>query len=76
MYDVTNGKLQSLHNNIFQEDGGKSEITKFKIDKRHRKAYVANSQGQVFVVRQKEIMGFICHKTEPIRQCSFPNYNA
>ena len=50
MYDVTNGKLQSLHNNIFQEDGGKSEITKFKIDKRHRKAYVANSQGQVFVV--------------------------
>lgn len=50
MYDVTQGRLQSLHNNIFQEDGAKSEITKFKIDKRHRKAYVASSQGQIFVV--------------------------
>ena len=50
MYDISKGKLQSLHNNIFQEEGSKSEITKFKIDKRHRKAYVANSQGLIFVV--------------------------
>jgi len=28
----------------------KAEITKFRIDKRHRKAYVANNLGQIFVI--------------------------
>jgi len=32
------------------EENGMSEITKFKIDKRNRKAYVANNLGQIFVV--------------------------
>ena len=43
MYDLKQGSLQSLINNIFMEENGMSEITKFKIDKRNRKAYVANN---------------------------------
>lgn len=50
MYDIAKGRLQSLHTNIFQEEQVKSEITCFKIDKRHRKAYVANNLGQILVI--------------------------
>ena len=50
MYDIEKGQLQSIHMNIFQEDPITSEITRFKIDKRHRKAYVANNQGIIYVI--------------------------
>ena len=45
MYDLTTGVLASLQNNIFKDDEPPPEITKFCIDKRHRKAYVANNLG-------------------------------
>lgn len=50
MYDIGKGRLQSMHMNLFREDIISSEITKFRIDKRHRKAYVANNQGRIFVI--------------------------
>jgi hypothetical protein len=50
MYDLTSGKLTQLIGNIFQEEILKAEVTKFKIDARHRKAYVANNLGQIFVI--------------------------
>ena len=50
MYDIGKGRLQSMHMNLFREDVISSEITKFRIDKRHRKAYVANNQGRIFVI--------------------------
>ena len=50
MYDIEKGELQSIHMNIFQEDAITSEITRFKIDKRHRKAYVANNMGTIYVI--------------------------
>jgi hypothetical protein len=43
MYDITKGQLYSIFNNVFNEDIARSEITCFRIDKRHRKAYVANN---------------------------------
>ena len=49
-YNLKKGSLDSLHANIFPEGGNQSEITKFKIDKRHRKAYVSNREGQIFVI--------------------------
>jgi len=48
MYDIEKGVMTAIHADIFQEDG--SEITKFKIDKRFRKAYVANNQGKIIVI--------------------------
>lgn len=50
MYDLEKGQLQAMHTNIFQEEQMTAEITKFKIDKRHRKAYVANNQGKIIVI--------------------------
>lgn len=50
MYDIEKGELKSIHMNIFQENPIQSEITTFKIDKRHRKAYVANSAGTIYVI--------------------------
>lgn len=45
MYDLKNGQLQAMHNNVFDNLGTNGDITKFRIDKRHRKAYVANNLG-------------------------------
>lgn len=50
MYDLKNGKLMGLHNKIFevQENDDVHDrpiITKFCIDKKHRKAYIANNFG-------------------------------
>lgn len=39
-----------MHNNVFDNLGTHGDITKFRIDKRHRKAYVANNLGQIIVV--------------------------
>ena len=50
MYDITKGQLFSIFNNIFQEPTAKSEITVFRIDKRHRKAYIANNNGYIYVI--------------------------
>lgn len=50
MYEIEKGELHSIHTNIFQEDPMASEITRFKIDKRHRKAYVANNHGTIYVI--------------------------
>jgi len=36
---------------MFKDEGqDKPEITKFCIDKRHRKAYIANNLGQIIVI--------------------------
>ena len=50
MYDLINGKLISIYNDVFGEDNPNDEITKFKIDKKHRKAYVASNTGKVYVI--------------------------
>ena len=50
MYDITKGQLYSIFNNVFGEQNSRAEITCFRIDKRHRKAYVANNQGQIYVI--------------------------
>ena len=50
MYDIAKGQLYSLHTNLFGEDAGKAEITKLKIDKRHRKAYISNNKGEIIVI--------------------------
>jgi pantothenate kinase len=43
--------LVNIHDNVFKEDGQQvAEITKFCIDKPHRKAYVANNLGQIIVI--------------------------
>jgi WD40 repeat protein len=43
MYDISNGNLMALHGNIFEQMTVNGEITVFRIDKRHRKAYIANN---------------------------------
>ena len=50
MYDLTNGKLISIYNDIFGEDFSNDEITQFKIYKKHRKAYVASNTGRIYVI--------------------------
>ena len=50
MYDLTNGKLISIYNDVFGEENSGENITKFKIDKPHRKAYVASDSGKVYVI--------------------------
>jgi hypothetical protein len=50
MYDLTNGKLISIYGDIFGEDNNTDDITKFKIDKKHRKAYVASNTGKIYVI--------------------------
>ena len=50
MYDLTNGKLISIYGDIFGEDNITDDITKFKIDKKHRKAYVASNTGKIYVI--------------------------
>ena len=48
--------LISLYDNIFNVNDNddeliaKPDLTKFLIDKRHRKAYVSNNIGEVFVI--------------------------
>lgn len=51
MYDAMTGKLESILGNIFKnENESKIEITAFKIDKRNRKAYIANNKGEILVI--------------------------
>lgn len=51
MYDLLSGKLKSILNNVFKkEEIGRLDITAFRMDKRHRKAYIANSKGEIFVI--------------------------
>lgn len=51
MYSSENGHLESILNNVFKtEEGAKSDITAFKIDARHRKAYIANNLGFIYVI--------------------------
>lgn len=58
MYDLKSGILIGLHNKVFdairddkaQEVQDMPQITKFCIDKKHRKAYVANNMGQINVI--------------------------
>lgn len=47
---MMNGKLVTVFSNVFKEEERRSEITAFRIDKRHRKAYVANNHGEIFVI--------------------------
>jgi hypothetical protein len=49
MYDLINGKLISIYSEVFGEDNN-DDITKFKIDKMHRKAYVTSNTGKVYVI--------------------------
>ena len=58
IYNVDKGQLFSLHSNIFKEEIAKAEISKFKIDKRHRKAYVSNNKGEIFVINCQN--GIVC----------------
>ena len=66
MYNLEDGKLVNLHSNVFCEDDNDqiAEITKFCIDKRHRKAYVANNFGEIIVincqsgVKIKQVVGY------------------
>jgi CRISPR/Cas system-associated endoribonuclease Cas2 len=46
IYDIQKGQFQQLQNSIFEGDK-KSEITRYKIDKRNRKAYITNDQGLI-----------------------------
>ena len=50
MYCLITGRLMSIYNNIFKEDYPTAEITNFKIDKRHRCAYVSNNKGRIYVI--------------------------
>lgn len=51
MYDIETGRLNSIYNNLFKDaTSDKVEITIFKIDKRHRKAYVATNSGKIYVI--------------------------
>mgnify|MGYP000882961258 CR=1 FL=1 len=50
MYEIETGKLISIYNNIFKDSSDNVEITIFKIDKRHRKAYVATNTGRIYVI--------------------------
>ena len=50
MYDMITGKLMSIYNNVFKEEYPTCEITNFKIDKRHRCAYVSNNKGRIYVI--------------------------
>ena len=50
MYDMMTGKLVTIFSNVFKEENLKSDISVFRIDKRHRKAYVANNHGEIFVI--------------------------
>lgn len=50
MYDMITGKLMSIYNNVFKEEFPTCEITMFKIDKRHRCAYVSNNKGRIYVI--------------------------
>lgn len=51
MYDLKTGKLDALHNNVFEGlSNPNGEITKFIIDKPHRKAYVADNNGSIIVI--------------------------
>lgn len=70
MYDISNGNLQALHNNIFDAMTVNGEITCFRIDRRHRKAYIANNQGYIIVincqsgVRLKNVTQFLEDRAE------------
>lgn len=72
MYNLENGKLMNLHGNIFQEDDVQvAEITKFCIDKRHRKAYVANNFGEIIVINCQsgvKIKSVISHRIEEVSE--------
>lgn len=51
MYDMLTGGLHTILNRVFKtEDVADLEITAFRIDKRHRKAYIANNKGQIYVI--------------------------
>jgi len=53
MYDLAKANLRSLYTNVFNEDEQvlqQAEITQFKIDKQHRKAYISNNHGQIIVI--------------------------
>jgi hypothetical protein len=56
MYDLPTGVITGMHNNLFdrgdEEAQGRAtgHITRFCIDKRHRKAYVANNHGQISLI--------------------------
>ena len=53
MYDVLTSKLITILNNVFKDFETKPEITSFAIDKRHRKAYVANNLGEIYVINSQ-----------------------
>jgi len=54
MYDVLSSKLITILNNVFKDElDRRPEITAFAIDRRHRKAYVANNLGEIVVVNSQ-----------------------
>ena len=54
MYDCMSGKLDSIMSNVFKkENDARVDITSFIIDGRHRKAYIANNQGEIFVINSQ-----------------------
>lgn len=54
-YDVNSGKLRSLSTNPFAKDpmAGRSHITAYVSGALHRKFYLANNLGEVYMVNSK-----------------------
>lgn len=50
MYDLEKGSLSAIHNRVFEDLDKAGDITKFRIDRRHRKAYVASNTGHIIVI--------------------------
>jgi WD40 repeat protein len=53
MYDLLTGTLYTILPRVFRQEDDDVEISAFRIDKRHRKAYVSNNKGQIFVINSQ-----------------------
>lgn len=54
MYDLQTGQLITILNKVFkQEESEDLEISAFTIDARHRKAYIGNNKGEIFVINSQ-----------------------
>ena len=50
MYDLEKGSLCAIHNRLFDDLDKPGDITKVRIDKRHRKAYISSNTGSIIVI--------------------------
>jgi len=53
MYDILTGVLYTILPRVFRQEEDDVEISAFKIDKRHRKAYISNNKGQIYVINSQ-----------------------